>query len=146
MPLKAKDFDTISHFTPNENWGDIEIVKFKLVKALDDLRTFIKQPIYITCAVSENHTINSQHFTGEAADVMFPGTGLKELFNLFLAASRFSVFTEIGVYSYWSMGHNTRGGLHLGVRPQPIRDYWFSGERGEYDAITMKGLLLSGIQ
>lgn len=142
--MKVIDFQKIKFFSPNENWGDLSTVKFELVKALDDFRAFIGTEIQLTAVVTPNHTENSQHFTGHAADVMFPNHGLEALFGFFRDASRFPAFTEIGVYSNWT-AFKASGGLHVGVRPQTHRDYWFSHRKGLYEPLNVKNMLLAGL-
>lgn len=122
MALSSK-WANLDHFGPNENWGDPTKMKSKFLRELDDYREFIKRPIFISQGSQGTHAKNSIHYDGLAADILFPGTSLKDLPDLLLQATRFA-FKGIGFYPYWNYHGDRIGGLHLDMRPTELVALW----------------------
>jgi len=119
--MKASDWAQIKFFKPTEAWGDVSKISFALVRELDSFRAYIDIPIQITCGTQGTHVEDSQHYLGLAVDVVFPSIDKKDLFDIYLAASRFG-FKGIGVYPFW----RPQGGLHLDIRDTPMRHQWLA--------------------
>jgi uncharacterized protein YcbK (DUF882 family) len=101
------DWEKIKHFSPSEKWGDPAQMEFFIVQALDDLAEYVKRRIYVNCGFDPTRK-TGQHPLGKAIDCCCPDM---QLFDFFLAATRFPVFRGIGVYPEWN-----RPGLHLDNR------------------------------
>ncbi len=122
--MKAPEWNTIEHFKPTENWGDPNKINYNLVRALDKFRAMVDTPIYISSGTGGKHKPNSAHYEGHAVDILFPKKTKADLLDLYIAASRFSEFTGIGVYPGWYFYNKNIGGLHLGNRHEPHRKLW----------------------
>lgn len=90
-----------------------------LLKFLDELHEKLNTPCFLTSSNDPNqeHSTKSQHYLGNAVDIMFPkwtGT-LREILDIVSQMG----FTGIGVYPHWQMNGKMIGGLHLDVRPGP---------------------------
>lgn len=84
------------------------------VFSLDSFREDIKTEILVTYSTNGVHSENSEHYKGNAVDVMFPKyTG--NLFDLYLLAEKHG-FTGIGIYPKWKIKNNVIGGIHLDKR------------------------------
>src|SRR5579863_5141850 len=99
--MNDQQWSQLGHFTKNENWGDPDLMSPDVVFALDEFRDFLKNPIVVSCGTNKIHSPNSRHYPknnpdglGHAVDVVFPTFQNRNLFDLFVAASRFS-FTGI---------------------------------------------------
>lgn len=143
--MKGPEWNTIKHFTSMENWGDTNKMKYNLVRALDKLRAMIDTPIYISSGTGGKHKPNSAHYEGHAVDILFPKKERWDLFDLYMAASRFSEFTAIGVYNHWRFHQKTIGGLHLGNRHEPHRKLWLMTKEEGYIGLTAKNLKGCGL-
>ena len=95
-------------------WGDPVLMNFELLKRLDEFRTFINKPIIVTCGTNGNHATKSRHFSGEAVDVVIPGS----VSHLDSILNAFRFFGGIGFYPHWKYNEEIVGGLHLDLRPQ----------------------------
>lgn len=146
-------WDGINHFRPDgtiDQWGDPHKISRDLLVALDDFRSFIGCPFYITSAHREKAGVEhgqSQHYYGAACDGVAPdykGT----LTDLLFAAMRFQ-FTGIGLYRDWKWGGKKTGGLHLDVRKAPYRAFWFcyKNHKGKqiYIDLTLENLKDFGV-
>jgi|GEM_PF-3179644 len=98
-----------------DNWGDPSKMNPELLLKLDDFRAAMGIPVVVTSGTGGVHETNSQHYDGNAVDVMLP-TMRGSLFDAFLMAERFN-FTGIGIYRDWLWKGHKLGGLHLDVRP-----------------------------
>lgn len=119
---KDETWAKLKHFRPDsaiDKWGDTREIDDSLLLSLDDFRSYIGCPIYVTAGVkTSGHASTSFHYPeqgGCAADVLIPdfsGNGL----DLLLDAGRFG-FTGIGYYPDWKWKGKKVGGLHLDKRP-----------------------------
>jgi uncharacterized protein YcbK (DUF882 family) len=105
--MAPADWAALDYFSPGEKWGDPDGMDYALLRGLERLRKFTGKKITIHCG-KEPRT-RGWHPTGRAADLHIEGLTLMEQW---LAAARFSVFTGLGVYTWWH-----RPGLHLDTRP-----------------------------
>ena len=89
----------------------------RLIFELDELRTYVQQPIIIHCGYKlRPPTQGGQHPIGTAADIHIEKMNL---IDQFIAATRFN-FVGIGVYPIWK-----NPGLHLDMRINvPYRQLW----------------------
>ena len=107
-------WDKIKNFSENENWGESHRMNHTLLLLLDDFRDFIDSRIVISQGTQGVHSDDSQHYLGNAADIVCPDY-TDGLFSLWMAAERFN-FTGIGLYVDWKYQGRHTGGLHLDVR------------------------------
>lgn len=154
-------WDKARHFRPDgqDKWGDADAISDDLILALDDFRSFIGCPIYVTRGVAtEGHTGKSYHYRAQgscAADMVIPDYKRGPI-NLVMDAMRFG-FKGIGWYPHWKYGVKVCGGLHLDVRPlkwdaDETLNYshsrWIGilGDSGklEYIPMSMENLILYG--
>ena len=98
-------WENIKHFTPDE-FGDGSKMSRGLIYALDAFREYLGKPIIIHCGWEERET--GFHPTGNAVDLHIQGLSV---FDQFMEAQRFDMFTGIGLYPWWN-----NGGLHLDNR------------------------------
>jgi len=122
---------TLKYFNPIfDKFGDAAKMDYCLLVALDALREYVGKPIVIHCGYEARQT-GGQHPLGRAVDCHIVGMSL---FDQYMNASRFSVFTGIGVYPWWNSP-----GLHLDNREIPPlnpRSLWgskFPGKKGYCD-------------
>ena len=113
--MRKNDWEMITHFNKNENWGDAHKMSLTLVYTLDRLRQYIGKPIVIHCGY-ELRDFGGQHPLGNAVDCHCIGM---DLIEFFIAASRFTEFKGIGIYPNWE-----NPGLHLDVRAELKRAQW----------------------
>lgn len=126
--MEEADWGIVKHFNKGECWGDSGRMDVGLVLGLDALREFIGHPINIHCGYEERKYF-SYHNEGKAVDCSCPGINIVDFF---LAASRFKVFTGIGIYPYWN-----KPGLHLDCRNlDKFRAIWASTVKGKYQHLT----------
>lgn len=127
--MTFEEWEKIKHFKPTSgdgpgSWGNPLIIKKELVTAMDAWVDLTKCVTVVTYGTQGKHEPNSEHYDGFASDVVIiPCPTTPTLFDAFVAASRFG-FTSIGLYRDWSLNGVVRGGLHLGMRPQPYRKLW----------------------
>lgn len=126
--MQEIDWKKVKYFSKEENWGDWTKMNTELILGLDCLRDFIGKPINIHCGYEERTGL-SYHNYGKAIDCSCKDMNVVDFF---LAASRFTVFTGIGIYPYWN-----KPGFHLDVRPlNKFRSLWASTTKGKYQPIT----------
>ncbi len=131
---------TLKYFKPSE-FNSYEKMSVPLLRALDEYRAFVNTPITITSSYRAQDP--GEHGRGCAVDIVFPGKKKKDLFDLFLAASRFEVFNGIGVYPHWQLSGAQVGGLHLDTRIATPRALWMGVREGgsqKYIALTLENL------
>lgn len=146
--MTPEQWSQIKHFTPKENWGDPERMNFELLKGLDALRAAAGTRILVTCGTQGTHTAESEHYKGNAVDIVFPNLFLPRLFDMFILATRFNVFTGIGIYPHWKVGGVVHGGLHLDARAGDRCAYWMGvpGDLGQrYLPLTAENLVKYGL-
>lgn len=112
--MKDCDWEKIKHFSKDE-FVKPELMNFNLLKKLDCYREYLGTKIIVSYSTNGSHTKQSQHYLGNAVDVVFPEYK-GSLFSLYLIAERFN-FCGIGVYPKWSYKNKKIGGLHLDERP-----------------------------
>lgn len=93
--MKNSDWKRLGYFNANENWGNWQVLDFRLILFLDWYRAFIDQKIIITCGTQGKHK-SDWHRKGLAVDCVLDGAKHGVLNSVF-AAMRFP-FTGIGVY------------------------------------------------
>lgn len=136
-------FENLKFFKRTENWGDPDRMNPILLKTLDNFRAFVGKPIVITCGTQGVHADESEHYKGNAVDLICPGV---KLLDLYLAAERFP-FTGIGVYPDWRYKEQTVGGLHVDIREVAHLSFgarWM-GYAGSYHALTFENLKKFGV-
>lgn len=106
-------FKNLKHFTEKE-FDQPDKMNIVLLRELDMLREYLDRSIIITSSTGGTHTEGSQHYLGNAVDIIVP-TFDGSPFSLYLIAERFS-FSGIGVYPDWTYKGKRIGGLHLDVR------------------------------
>ena len=127
--MTEKFWEKIKHFTPDENWGDVDKVNPYLIIALDALRDAVGKPIVIHNAyATKGHSETSMHYVGEAADIHIVGISLVDAY---LAVEKLGLFNGIGVYRSWN-----NPGIHVDLRQKPAR--WGQNEAGVYVALNDK--------
>jgi hypothetical protein len=143
---KAQFFDL------GENWGNIDMVHYRLIEVMDTYRKFLGSRIHISPVEgavhdeSKGHTDKSWHYIipgrnkfSRAADI-FPDC---ELYEAFIMALRFN-FTGVGVYPYAEYQDKgiikedtMRGMLHLDLRTAPnFRVIWWKDLKGKYHYVN----------
>ena len=85
-----------------------------LIDRLEALRAYVATPIIITSSTGGVHEPNSEHYKGNAVDIMLPNTP-KSLLDQYLAVERFG-FHGVGVYPHWQYADEIKGGFHLDLR------------------------------
>lgn len=126
--MTAAEWKRIRHFGLGEAWGDPSLMAFSFVHLLDCFRDFVGAEIVISKGTQGTHVETSLHYSGRAADIVFPGLTIVNGLDLFIAASRFD-FAEIGLYRGWQYQGKPIAGMHLGYRdPNPNdvakKHYW----------------------
>lgn len=117
------DWSIIQHFSPHENWGDIEQVNPILIKQLDDMRKYANHPFILHEVYSSTgHTKNSYHYYGAAADghfiESFKNTNPLDLIDQYFLAVKIFGNSAIGLYGrdIWN-----NPGIHVDIRPYIAR-------------------------
>jgi len=120
----------VKHFHPKENWGESSRVNGMLILLLDKITGEVKKycwreykrisPCIIHCAYeTSGHSVNSQHYTGNAADFHFENISAIKAFELILKVLKdyqMDEFVGLGVYPDWY-----KPGFHLDVRGYKAR-------------------------
>lgn len=106
-------WEQLSFFHKEENWGDPSLMDFELLRTLDLYRHYCGEAMLVTSGVQGQHHQLSLHYSGRAVDVVFMHRK-RPLFDLFLEACRFP-FSELGVYVDWEYGGKCVGGMHFGL-------------------------------
>jgi len=126
--MENEKWSEIKYFTKEENWGNAEKIDTELIFALDALREFVGHPIRIHCGYEERGGTSLHNF-GKAVDCSCAAINVVDFF---LAASRFSFFSGIGIYPFWNSP-----GLHLDVRKDnKFRSLWASTVKNKYQNLT----------
>lgn len=105
--------NNLKHFQASE-FSDPDRMNHDLLYRLDALREYLNTEIFISSSTGGDHVSNSQHYLGNAVDVLFP-KWQGSLMSLFLIIERFG-FSGIGIYPKWKINSKTIGGFHLDVR------------------------------
>lgn len=127
--MTEKFWDKIKHFSPDENWGDVNKVNPYLIIALDALREATGHPIVIHNAyATKGHSETSMHYVGKAADIHIVGMSL---IDAYLAVEKLGLFNGVGLYPFWN-----NPGLHVDLRQKPAR--WGRNAAGIYVALNDK--------
>jgi hypothetical protein len=111
--MSPAEWSTIKNFSPRENWGEPQRMSISLLRPPDAFRSYLNLPIVVLCGTQGKHTENSQHYLGNAVDILVPAP-IHPL-DLILTAERFN-FTGLGFYPEWQFQNHVWGGLHLDVR------------------------------
>lgn len=118
--MKIKSFNSIKHFSPDENWGDISKVSWEHVYFLNFLRDKLDWPFKINCSYEINgHSNTSYHKIGKATDGYFKTN--KNLLQQYIAIKDiledFGLinFIGIGVYPEWN-----NPGFHFDGREEKL--------------------------
>lgn len=122
---------------PTMNWGDATKMNKWLVLETDVFLQKLGRSFIVSCGTNKVHLAHSQHASGDAVDICFPGMSKRDLFDAFLCASRFK-FMGIGVYPDWN-----DPGLHLDWRKAPYRALWlgFGTIKQDYLALDLNNIL-----
>lgn len=116
------DWNDLRYFK-KEEWGkDPDKVTWKLVVAIDALRSKLGVPIHIHCAWDQKgHAANSQHYLGNAVDLHINEkfTPLEE-YRMILTLG---CVGGVGWYPDWK----PRPGWHIDIRDTPTRWYQKNG-------------------
>lgn len=141
------EWQSLIHLKESMNWGDPARMNREFLWELERFVDFLKTDIFISCGTNKTHLENSQHDQGLAVDILFPGSELSELFDIYQDASRFK-FTGIGVYPHWKYEGKQIGGLHLDFRTTKYRALWMGVEedgKQQYIALTSSNLKKYGL-
>ena len=126
---------TITHFDPEENWGNPDEMNVLVVRDLDRLREYVGLPIHVHCGF-ERRITGGYHYYGMAVDFDIEGLSL---IDQYFAAARFDGFNGIGLYPYWKTP-----GLHVDCRGRHQQFFvdarWISTSKGVYIPLDEKGL------
>ena len=122
--VTTEQWKEIKNFSASENWGNPGMMDFEFIKALDQFRDLAGTPFVVTCGVQGKHVVDSLHYKGQAADLMFPARSKRDLLGLFLLASKIKVFGGIGLYPDWEIHGDRIGGIHLDRRDWGLRATW----------------------
>ena len=107
-------------------WGEPKQMNWRLIHALDQFLSLNKLVFLVTCGTQGTHAPNSQHYTGDAVDIMFPNVKLAELPDVFMKALKFQFimngydnarFKGLGIYNQWHWCGEVIGGMHFDWRP-----------------------------
>lgn len=137
-------WEQLQHFKKSEAWGDPDKMNHKLLIELDSFRDYIAVPIYISCGTQGAHATNSEHYKGNAVDIVLMSYKIP-LFDVYLMAERFA-FTGIGIYPFWRYNGSVIGGLHLDMGER--RGRWIGypvGSEQKYMAINKQNLKQVGL-
>jgi len=100
---------------------NLEIIRFELMKKLDDIVTFAKElygtkgRFIVHCIAYGSHSDKSQHYLGRAVDGHFVGLSLSQTACLMFKAG----FKGIGLYYEWA-----NPGIHADIREQSHVSTW----------------------
>lgn len=143
----------LKHFSPSE-FQDPDKMNPKLLRKLDVLREYLGLRIIITSSTGGVHVANSQHYLGNAVDIVVPDWK-GSLFSLYLIIERFN-FAGLGLYPRWSFKGAKIGGFHLDERDLidfqgkrwigiPQTDERTGAEKTFYLPLNMPNLIKTGI-
>lgn len=103
----------MKYFKKSE-FDDFDKMNPALIERLEALRAYVATPIVITSSTGGVHEPDSEHYKGNAVDIIMPNTH-KSLFDLYLAVERFG-FHGVGIYPHWRYADEIKGGFHLDLR------------------------------
>lgn len=131
--MTLAQFAAVKHFTPDE-WQPIEPLDPALVYAVDAWRDWLGRPVWIHDAFAlSGHVRGSEHAEGIAVDLHVEGLSV---WDQWLAAERCPAFRGIGLYPFMQSllypDGWTHPGLHLDIRPGPLRARWYRDGDGQY--------------
>lgn len=137
-------WEQLKHFTKSEAWGEPDKMNPRLLLELDAFREYLNAPIFISCGTQGRHENGSQHYIGNAVDIVLMSQKFA-LLDVYLMAERFK-FNGIGVYPFWKYNGQAYGGLHLDVGERVGRwiGYPAHGEQ-KYMAINKVNLKQVGL-
>jgi uncharacterized protein YcbK (DUF882 family) len=124
--MTPEQWETIKYFDQTEKWGDPAKMDYQLLQGLDALRKYVDREIIIHCGYEERAS-GGWHPMGQAVDLHINGLHPMEQY---IAATRFQVFTGLGIYLWWN-----NPGIHLDNRPLDIikrRSVWGSPQKNKY--------------
>lgn len=136
----------LKNFKPTENWGDPLRMDFIFMALLDDFRTLVGTPIFVSCGVQGAHVERSMHYLGRAADIILPKVEREDLYKIVKHAQD-NGFGGIGLYDHWHYHGKVTGGLHLDNRSQHAT--WMGvKESGKqvYKALSEENLIKYGFK
>lgn len=115
--------DILKHFSKSD-FFDFEKMNPILLTELAHLREIVNSPMLITSSndPAQGHAPKSEHYKGNAVDVMFPKWNFK-LYGLMQYISQCK-FSGIGVYPHWQLNNKMIGGFHLDVRNSDTIAKW----------------------
>lgn len=135
-----QEWALLKRFKPTENWGDPSKMNYELLLRMDRWASFLGRPVMVTCGTQGTHAENSEHYEGNAADVIVPGL---HVLDQYFSAVRFG-FRSIGVYPDWILSRKDKvGGLHLGNRANSYTREWLGVQvdsKQEYLALSLENL------
>ena len=138
----------MKYFKESE-FENFSLMNTELLSNLDSLREYLAVPIIISSSTGGEHEVGSQHYQGNAVDIVIPNYR-GSLFSLYLIIERFN-FTGIGIYPDWQYNGSKLGGFHLDqrfVKNQGARWIGLSNQvsgKNKYIGLTAKNLYSSGI-
>lgn len=109
-------------FSKSENWGDWKKINPKLLYLLRDLRISLGVPIVITCGTQGKHVENSQHYIGNAVDIVLRHSKFSIWDEVLIVLSH--PFNGVGYYPEWTLDGEVTGGFHLDVREATKKATW----------------------
>ena len=133
-PMNAVGWHYVQpHFSPHENWGDLDRIDARLVFTLWDIREHTGRKVLIHCGY-EPRRKPSWHTSYLAVDFHIDGMHVADQF---LLCSRYDVFNGLGAYKWW-----INPGIHGDSRPRNLRHRpearWISMKAGKYLPLTWK--------
>lgn len=138
----------VRHFE-QEEFSYPQFMKKDFVTRLDEFRQEVGSVCMVTSSndPEDEHSPNSLHYEGEAADIILPTSPLG-LLDLTLCAMRF--FNGVGLYPEWRYDNTTTGGLHVEYSAKTTRMKQWMGislqnGKNKYVALNEINLADSGI-
>ena len=131
--MRDSDWLKLKYLKKEMAWGDSTKVQLELVLLLESICTYIGKAARINCAYAEDgHATNSQHYLGNAADLVLPGFSLVDQM---IIALKFDGVHGLGLYPFW----NTPG-LHIDIRGLANKyspdAQWIRSDKGVYEALN----------
>jgi uncharacterized protein YcbK (DUF882 family) len=120
------DWSKIQYFSPEEKWGNPNLMDEHLIVGLDAVRAYIGLPIRVHCGYEKRENLTSQHNFGRAVDCSCEQLSL---IDFWIACEKFNWFNGLGLYPDWATP-----GLHLDTRPGPPARWGRIG--GKYVALN----------
>jgi len=124
-----KDWSKIKHFTPNEAWGNPDLIDEKLVLTLDLFRELIKTPIYVTYGTQGKH-VARWHGEGLAVDFVVDLAASPYYpypLDLIHTAMKLPLLKGLGIYPLAKHSKCKKPlGFHFDVRPWAKLAIWIA--------------------